>query len=824
MSTDHAIFNSMIGQGWTLMAATGDQGAAAGCGDANAIQYPSSDPDIVAVGGTTLSLYSDGSLYSETGWQGSTFSGACSSNNGGSTGGCSGEFAAPGYQTNPFCGSGSRSVPDISLNAGAGQNTYYNGAWYGFGGTSIASPMVAGFFAQANSYLTALGSSYTEIGQGNPEIYYMAHNPTYPSHDPFYDMTSGCNNNDITAEYGLGYYCAVSGYDRVTGWGSFNALQMSWAMNSYFLGDFVAPTVAFSGPFSGGNGNDHWYNTDQTVSWTVSDTGEDGLASTGVAGYSAGWDTSFYDPNSEPNGGDPNSFYNGPEFANSTSGSLDLASAGQGCHYATVDAWDNSGYTSGNEFYYYLCYDTVAPVTTATLSGTLNGSVYTTSVKVTLSATDATSGVASTLYSVDGGALTTYGGAFTVSGLGNHTVSYHSKDVAGNVESVKTTSFTISTTTATKIASSVNPSTYGQGVTFTATVTPGSGAAATGTVTFYHNSTALGTATLASGVAKLTLTDFGVGTEHITATYNGSSNDISSTSSAVAQVINQASTTTKIVSSSNPSSYNAPITLTATVTSSFGGKATGTVKFYHNSTVVGTGTLAGNVATVTLTGLGVGTEHFTATYGGDGNNTTSTSSALAQVINMASTTTTLTSSSNPSTYGEPVTLTAKVTPKFGGTVSGTVTFYHNSTVVGTGTVSGGVATLTLSGLGVGTEHFTATYGGSSTLLTSTSSALSQVIDKASTTTTVSSSSNPSTHGSSVTFTAAVTVGSGSTATGTVTFKDGSTTLGTGTVNGSGDATYSTKALASGTHSITAVYGGSTDDSSSTSHTLSQKVN
>ena len=149
MDTDHAIFDSMIGQGWTLMAATGDQGAAAGCGDANAIQYPSSDPDVVAVGGTTLSLYSDGTFFSETGWQGGTSAGSCSSNNGGSTGGCSAKFAAPSWQTSPFCGSGSRSVPDISLNAGAGQNVYFNGAWTAFGGTSISSPMVAGFTAQS---------------------------------------------------------------------------------------------------------------------------------------------------------------------------------------------------------------------------------------------------------------------------------------------------------------------------------------------------------------------------------------------------------------------------------------------------------------------------------------------------------------------------------------------------------------------------------------------------------------------------------------------------------------------------------------------------
>ncbi len=522
MDTDHAIFNSMIGQGWTLMAATGDQGAAAGCGNANAIQYPSSDPDIVAVGGTTLSLNSDGTFNSETGWAGSTFSGACSSNNGGSTGGCSGKYAAPSWQTNPFCGSGSRSVPDVSLNAGAGQNTYFNGAWHGFGGTSIASPMIAGFFAQANAYLTSIEGSSAMIGQGGQKFYYFAHNPTYASHVPFYDMTSGCNNNDITAEYGLTYYCSVAGYDRVTGWGSFNALQMSWAMNSYFLGDFVAPTITFSGP-SHTQGSDTWFNTDQTVSWTVNDAGSSGLASTGIAGYSAAWDFSFSDPNSEPHGGAPNSFYSGPATPNQSTGLLHLASAGQGCHYATVDAWDNSGYTSGDEYYYYLCYDNVAPTASATLSGTLHGSVYTSAVQVTLSATDATSGVSHIYYSLDGAGYVTYSSPFSLSATnrGTHTVQYYSKDVAGNSSTVKTATFTISTVTTTTITTSLTPSIYGQAVTFTATVVANPSGAPTGTVNFLHGTTVLGSANITNGVAKLTLTNLGVGTTHINAAYLG---------------------------------------------------------------------------------------------------------------------------------------------------------------------------------------------------------------------------------------------------------------------------------------------------------------
>ncbi|AXC11232.1 hypothetical protein ACPOL_1894 [Acidisarcina polymorpha] len=152
-----------------------------------------------------------------------------------------------------------------------------------------------------------------------------------------------------------------------------------------------------------------------------------------------------------------------------------------------------------------------------------------------------------------------------------------------------------------------------------------------------------------------------------------------------------------------------------------------------------------------------------------------------------------------------------------------MTFLHGSTVLGSVTPSGGVAKLTLSNFSVGTTHVEATYGGSSEFLTSTSSQEAQIVNKASTTTTLTSSKDPSTHGSSVTFTANVHAASGATPTGSVTYKDGSTTLGSGTVNGSGKATFSTIALASGTHSITAIYVGSSDDATSTSSTLSQKV-
>ena len=77
---------------------------------------------------------------------------------------------------------------------------------------------------------------------------------------------------------------------------------------------------------------------------------------------------------------------------------------------------------------------------------------------------------------------------------------------------------------------------------------------------------------------------------------------------------------------------------------------------------------------------------------------------------------------------------------------------------------------------------------------------------------MTSSANPSIFGQTVTFTATVTATApaSGTPTGTVTFKDGAATLGTGTLSG-GVATFAISSLAIGNHTITAVYGGDTND-------------
>jgi serine protease len=206
----------------------------------------------------------------------------------------------------------------------------------------------------------------------------------------------------------------------------------------------------------------------------------------------------------------------------------------------------------------------------------------------------------------------------------------------------------------------------------------------------------------------------------------------------------------------------------------------------------------------------------------------------------AATTTTLGSSPNPSTSGASVTFTATVS---GTNPTGTVNFRDGANSVAgcgavalTGTGNSRTAQCATSALTVATHSMTAVYGGDAGNATSTSAVLSQVVNPASgpvaTTTTLASSANPSNAGQSVTFTASVT---GNAPTGTVNFKDGASSIANcsavaivgGAFGGGGNtrtAKCTTNVLASGSHSVTAVYAGDAGNQTSTSAVLSQVVN
>jgi hypothetical protein len=245
--------------------------------------------------------------------------------------------------------------------------------------------------------------------------------------------------------------------------------------------------------------------------------------------------------------------------------------------------------------------------------------------------------------------------------------------------------------TTTSLASSVNPSAYGQTVSFTATVTPNPPGAGTptGTVTFKDGSTVLATATLnSSAVATFTTSALGAATHSITAVYNGNTYFGVSTSAALTQTVNQASTTTRLISSLNPSVRGQAVTFTAMVAAVApgGGTPSGTVIFKDGNTTLGTGTLNDyGTATFTTSMLSVGNHSITAVYGGNANDKASTSTKLTQkVMGATRTARTLTLSLNPSVYGQSVSLTPTFTalsPETR-TPTGTVTPRDGSTITG----------------------------------------------------------------------------------------------------------------------------------------------
>jgi hypothetical protein len=189
-------------------------------------------------------------------------------------------------------------------------------------------------------------------------------------------------------------------------------------------------------------------------------------------------------------------------------------------------------------------------------------------------------------------------------------------------------------------------------------------------------------------------------------------------------------------------------------------------------------------------------------------------------------TTTLASSANPSIVGQTVTFTATVGGA-SGAPTGMVMFFDNGTQIGTGTLSGGVATVQTSSLTVGTHTITAHYGGDGTYASSmgTLSPNQVVNNKTSTTTALASSSNPSTTGQQVTFTATVaSVPNG----GTAAFTDGGaaipgcTTVTVSTSNGT--ATCQVTYNAAGSHTIQVTFSGNPTFAGSQSTMLTQVVN
>jgi hypothetical protein len=157
--------------------------------------------------------------------------------------------------------------------------------------------------------------------------------------------------------------------------------------------------------------------------------------------------------------------------------------------------------------------------------------------------------------------------------------------MSGNVAVLLNTSLAA---TATALTSSSSTSSFGQAVTFTATVTSqGFNRTPTGTVNFIDGTTTLGSSSVSGGVATLTTSTLTVGTHSITATYNGDANFALSTSPVVNQIV-----------------QGAQVQLSST-SLSFGNQTVGILSASQSVTLTNTGNLALTLA-IAVTGTNSG--------------------------------------------------------------------------------------------------------------------------------------------------------------------------------------------------------------------------
>jgi hypothetical protein len=286
------------------------------------------------------------------------------------------------------------------------------------------------------------------------------------------------------------------------------------------------------------------------------------------------------------------------------------------------------------------------------------------------------------------------------------------------------------TETATTLSSSLNPSTIGQAVAYTATV---SAASATGAITFKDGGVAIPgcieQAIISGAPTTCTVTYLAEGWHSIIAVYSGDSHYAGSTSPAYGETVHRKPTTVAVSSSLNPSTFGEAVTYTATVDSA---AVTGTVEFQQSGVAVAgcaARTVSAGVATCVVSGQPAGWWSMTAIYSGDSHYADSTSPAYGETVHRKPTTTTLESSLNPSAVGQAVTYTGIVNST---AATGTVEFREEGTPISGCTaqpVSLGVATCTVPGYPSWSAYIiTASYKGDSSYVASASAALTQTVN------------------------------------------------------------------------------------------------
>ncbi|HEX6780153.1 MAG TPA: S8 family serine peptidase [Ktedonobacterales bacterium] len=220
----HAVFQRAAQEHVTVMASSGDAGATNNRDPNNPnlywntpnVSWPASDPYVLAVGGTTLTVKDNFGTYGgEVAWN----------NGGASGGGISTLFNEPSYQQKVADQSvlkGKRGLPDVAFPADVNYALYLSGVtlpsdlgtfnpkwqhWTLLGGTSASSPCWAGIIALADQM------AGQPLGYIQPGLYSM-------QGQDMHDITQGGNSFNIGNKQTVQGYNAGTGYDLVTGWGT----------------------------------------------------------------------------------------------------------------------------------------------------------------------------------------------------------------------------------------------------------------------------------------------------------------------------------------------------------------------------------------------------------------------------------------------------------------------------------------------------------------------------------------------------------------------------------------------------------------------------
>ncbi len=217
-ATYASIQDRSVAQGMSHFIASGDSGAYT-CGETAplAASFPSTLPNVTAVGGTTVFESVEGIYFKEAAWGGPVAEI-------GSGGGASQFYPVPDYQKTiaQAAGHGLRQVPDVAADAdpATGFHIIFGGQEGQAGGTSASAPLWAATVALIDQDLKRKG--LRETGYANPAIYWMGANASRLPAPPFHDVTVG---NNLA-------YDATPGWDFATGWGSMDgaALDAAWIL------------------------------------------------------------------------------------------------------------------------------------------------------------------------------------------------------------------------------------------------------------------------------------------------------------------------------------------------------------------------------------------------------------------------------------------------------------------------------------------------------------------------------------------------------------------------------------------------------------------